>query len=214
ARVMCAFAKIADEIECVDPARAAFEGRSFRKQPWTVGGNQPVRRKQISMRFAGLMKSRRAGFLGGLHEECDVVAEGFARRQNRFEREGSNRMLPLVVSRSATIDLVALDRECPRIATLAPARLHPRDHIALAIDEKGRQRFVLDTPGNEVRPPNGRRVVDDSPVKTEFREIAGEKLQILVAVRHTIGILTLGRDRDPFTKIMQKATLAAVGAGG
>jgi len=112
-------------------------------------------------------QSRRPDLLAHLEQKLGVEAETSARLEHPPERREIDRVLSLVVGGAAAVPAAIADRHLPRRASLAPLIVVARHHVAVAIDEHGRQRRALETFREEHRRRVGDRVFPTRPPKTQ-----------------------------------------------
>ena len=79
-------------------------------------------------------------------------------------------MLALVVHHAAAVDAVALDGDGPRVQARPPAFRHGAHHVAVAVDQHGGQRGILDAGADQHRTVDGIGVAEDLRGETQPRD--------------------------------------------
>ena len=79
-------------------------------------------------------------------------------------------MLALVIDHAAAVDAVALDGQGPRVQAWPPAFRHGAHHVAVAVDQHGGQRGILDAGADQHRTVDGIGVAEDLRGETQFRD--------------------------------------------
>ena len=86
------------------------------------------------------------------------------------QRGEVDRVLTLVVGGAAPVPAPTVDRDVPRRAPFAPLAVVSGDHVAMAVDQHGRQRGVLASFGEQHRRRAGDRIRPQLPIETESRD--------------------------------------------
>ncbi len=166
ARMMPALAQIDDEVEIHRSARAEKDRRPLGRQAGAVGGDQYIGGEAAFLLPANLAQTGRADLLAGLQQQDRVEPKPSARLQHGFEGREVDRMLALIVGGAAAVEPVALPGQLPRRQSVAPLRLKPANHIAVAIAEHRGRRPLLAPLGDEDGAA-AYRIVEDFVLKAE-----------------------------------------------
>src|SRR3546814_3658485 len=105
-------------------------------------------------------------------------------------------LLALVVDGAAAVDALALDGDRPGLETGAPLVGEPAYHVAVTVEQHGRQRRVLD-PFGEQEGAAGRVLVLEDLGRVAHAPEGRHHLvgQVAAQVRVSLRLLALGRDR-------------------
>ena len=144
-----AFAQIDDQLDRVGAARAEKDRRPVRRDARTVRSDQQVRPQQPMLVLnAKFMQPRGTDLLSHLDQDFDVEAQTraitSALGEHRGERRDVDAVLPLVVGRAATVEARAFDGDRPRREARPPQIVEAAHGVAVAVDQQGEQRRILD----------------------------------------------------------------------
>ena len=199
--MMVAIAIVDDEREPQRPSGAEEERRVFGGDPGTVGGEEEIGVEFCRVCGGECLESERTRFFGGLHEDLHVIAQrsslnvtdgtapvavaavavpiaDFAaqRLENDLECQRVHGVLTFIVGTSAPVEAIAVAGENPGVEALRPLRVVGELHVAVAVEEDGRQIRVLNPCRDEQRVLSGLRVVVDRRRKAQCRELGGDLL--------------------------------------
>ena len=124
-------------------------------------------------------------------------------------------MLALVVGRAAPIDAVALDRDLPGVAVIAPAPGLPADHVAMAIGQDGRQFGVLDAGRSEVGAAAQIRLIMQQSLAAQILQRRRDLLhQIAAQLGLALRLLAFRGYRDATGERVQEGAAVKMMKGG
>jgi hypothetical protein len=195
--MMRVVAQMHQQVEGHAAARAELHLRHEGGLPRPVEPDEDIGSKPRLLRAEKLAQAGRALFLAGLDQHLRVEAEPPAFRDHRAQRLDRDEMLALVVHRAAAVPLLAAHRDLPGIEPLAPFRREAAHHVAMAIDQHGRQRGILDARRDEDWPAALARIVEHRRLEPHALNQRRHRLRAVARQGgQAVGQLALGRHGD------------------
>ena len=136
-----------------------------------VAGQKKVGSQRVAVPLAEGGQAGRTRLFAHLHEQRHVVAQAAAPGLDGVGQCGqAHGVLALVVGRAPAVPALAFYGQLPGRKALAPLRVLPVDHVAVAVGEHGGQRRVFHAAGHQEGAALWRRVVEHLAFKTQGRE--------------------------------------------
>ena len=171
ARVIRLVAAAHGEREIDRTARPQKEGGVARIHTGAVAGHEQVGLQCIAVLLTEGAQAGRACLFAHLHEQRHVVAQTAAPGLDGVGQCGqAHGVLAFVVGRASAIPALAFYGQLPGREALAPLRVLPVDHVAVAVGEHGGQRRVFHTACHQKGAALRRGVVEHLACKTQRRE--------------------------------------------
>src|SRR3546814_3672232 len=138
---MPALPHIDDEVEVPRTTIAERDRRTVGRYARPVGCDEDIGAEICAVGFDDLADASRTVLFAGLYHELRVEAEMAALGDDGLQRQHVDRMLPLVVRRTAAIEVVSIHMDAPRRQPATPIRVVTQDHVTMAIPKYCRERW-------------------------------------------------------------------------
>ncbi len=164
---------------------------------------------------ADLAQAGRAGLLAHLDQPFEIEAEAAAHCEHGGERRDVDGVLALVVGGAAAVVAAVGFDELPGRQARLPVGIEAADHVAVAVDEDGRQAVALATLADQERP--ARLGMAQHPAGEPERLERGLHLGLDVArkLARPIRVLALGRDGDAAREVgLESTAVEIIGGAG
>ena len=159
AGVVTALSQIDDQVDHMAATRPEKQRRAVRRDARPIGCDQDIGLEQpVLVEFAQLSQTRRTELLAHLDQKLDVEAQTTSLGEHGGNRGDVDRVLALVVGRAAPVPALAFDSQRPGRQPRAPERIESADGVAMAINQDGDVRGLLDTLGDQEGRPFAPRV--------------------------------------------------------
>lgn len=212
--MVAAGAQIDREIHVQRAPRAEKDRRPFRPQARPVGGDQHICPHRLAVLCAELAQARGADLLTRLDQQLEIEAEFATRLQRGCERGEVDRVLSLVIGRSAAVQTIALAGQRPWIESCAPVRFLSADYVAVTVGKHRDARRIFGPFGEQERPSARRRVLKHPAAKPQTLEARLHfRDEITPQVQHPLRILALARNRDAARQISEEFSLVEIALG-